>query len=634
MGIGSGGSGGGGSSGGSGGSGVWPFMTGSTNFGQSVQSTSTSLWFTGSAGIMASSTSYLTSTNIYGYLSVGTSTPAWGRITIATSTAPQLMLGDGTAGSSLWALRSVGGNLYFATSTHTATSSNTAFWIDGTTGAASFGSSSGTGDADVTFGADANAWTMGYYSTDKSFRISSSTSIGTNTAFMISKSTLGVGIGTTTPALNSLLTIATSSGPQLTLSDGSPANPLWTLRAKNGNLYIATSTHTATSSASALTLTSDGNLIIDGSVTTCTIGNGSSATNCSSSDQRLKDSISTLTATSGLSAILELNPRSYVWNPWMVSKGAATSTQFGFIAQEVAEVFPHLVHLNAKGFYTLDYQGFFAPIVMAIQELNTELVYVAGATTTVSEITEGTASTTTPWAGSFSTASQWLKDGINGIADPLVRVWRNTMYAMTGIFEQVFAKEIYADNVTAQKVTAVQQMCIGSVCVDQAQLAALLAGAGAATASTTTTTASSTGTVAPIISVNGNNPASVAVGSTYSDLGASITGPADALNLGISAIVDGGATTTLDQIQIDTSASGTHTILYFAITQDGIQGSAVRTVVVYDQTATMSSTSTPPVEETSQEPVSEPAPDSIIDTMSASSTSATASSTSATSTTP
>jgi hypothetical protein len=34
----------------------------------------------------------------------------------------------------------------------------------------------------------------------------------------------------------------------------------------------------------------------------------------------------------------------------------------------------------------------------------------------------------------------------------------------------------------------------------------------------------------PVISVNGNNPATISVGSSYSDLGASITGPAGDLN--------------------------------------------------------------------------------------------------------
>lgn len=52
-------------------------------------------------------------------------------------------------------------------------------------------------------------------------------------------------------------------------------------------------------------------------------GNGSSATNCSSSDQRLKDDITSLDASSSLSAIRELNPVSFKWNAWMVGNPLA-----------------------------------------------------------------------------------------------------------------------------------------------------------------------------------------------------------------------------------------------------------------------------------------------------------------------
>ena len=85
---------------------------------------------------------------------------------------------------------------------------------------------------------------------------------------------------------------------------------------------------------------------------------------------------------------------------------------------------------------------------------------------------------------------------------------------------------------------------------------------------------------APQISVQGNNPASVTVGSVYNDLGATITAPVADLNLGINANVDGGPTTTPDQIQIDTTTPGTHTILYTVTDSQGLTGTATRTVTV------------------------------------------------------
>ena len=100
-----------------------------------------------------------------------------------------------------------------------------------------------------------------------------------------------------------------------------------------------------------------------------------------------------------------------------------------------------------------------------------------------------------------------------------------------------------------------------------------------------------------LITLNGNNPASITVGSTYGDLGASVTDDVSQ-NLGIYAAVDGGATTTPEQIIVDTSATGSHAILYSATDQAGNTGYATRTVNVeapanvalVDETLTASST--------------------------------------------
>ena len=67
------------------------------------------------------------------------------------------------------------------------------------------------------------------------------------------------------------------------------------------------------------------------------------------------------------------------------------------------------------------------------------------------------------------------------------------------------------------------------------------------------------------------------VGSTYADLGATITGPQPDLNLGIATLLDGATTTSL---QLDTSTPGQHTIEYRAYDQQGLMGSALRTVIV------------------------------------------------------
>lgn len=61
-------------------------------------------------------------------LGLGTTTPKW-KLTVASSTGPQLGLSDGL-GSNVWTLRNINSNLYFATSTYTATSTVSAFSID------------------------------------------------------------------------------------------------------------------------------------------------------------------------------------------------------------------------------------------------------------------------------------------------------------------------------------------------------------------------------------------------------------------------------------------------------------------------------------------------------------------------
>jgi hypothetical protein len=145
-------------------------------------------------------------------------------------------------------------------------------------------------------------------------------------------------------------------------------------------------------------------------------------------------------------------------------------------------------------------------------------------------------------------------------------------------------------------------------------------------------------TTAPILSVNGSNPAQIAVGAAYVDLGATIVGPAADINLGVMAAVDGGEPRSLDQIYIDTSAPGTHTIIYSATDQSGLVGSASREVVVYEPnaasstplsagTSTSTSTSTPPVVDagtaTSSAPLTTGSTSPAIDSGTASSTTAT-----------
>jgi Domain of unknown function (DUF5011) len=80
-----------------------------------------------------------------------------------------------------------------------------------------------------------------------------------------------------------------------------------------------------------------------------------------------------------------------------------------------------------------------------------------------------------------------------------------------------------------------------------------------------------------VLQVNGDNPAIIQVGATYTDLGATITAPLADLNLGITTYVNG---TPMNPVQIDTSTVATDTIAYAATDSAGLTSTSTRTVLI------------------------------------------------------
>ncbi|QQG46363.1 MAG: DUF5011 domain-containing protein [Candidatus Niyogibacteria bacterium] len=102
----------------------------------------------------------------------------------------------------------------------------------------------------------------------------------------------------------------------------------------------------------------------------------------------------------------------------------------------------------------------------------------------------------------------------------------------------------------------------------------------------TDTTTVTTDTTPPTITVIGNNSAEIEIGSTYGDLGVTITDNVDS-NLGYTASLDGGPELSQgDGLAIDTSVAGTHTITYKAVDNAGNIATAERVVNVLDPNAT------------------------------------------------
>lgn len=85
------------------------------------------------------------------------------------------------------------------------------------------------------------------------------------------------------------------------------------------------------------------------------------------SDRRLKNNISYMERTEGVDALRQLKPATYTWkDPYLSSK-----TQYGFIAQDVLEIWPNLIEGEGTKEipYSLNYDGLIAPTVLAVQVL-------------------------------------------------------------------------------------------------------------------------------------------------------------------------------------------------------------------------------------------------------------------------
>ncbi|MEK7531482.1 MAG: tail fiber domain-containing protein, partial [Patescibacteria group bacterium] len=396
-----------------------------------------------------------------GRLGLGTTTPAW-MLQLATSTVGQLALTDPTAGTDLkhWIMRSVGGNLYFATSndayatntiaaltftktgsvgigttspwakfsinnstsdtagqplfavaSSTATATTTLFSIDNA-GLTTIGNSLGTGNANFQFANDTNAWTMGYNSTDKSFNIASSTNLSSSVALTITKGT-------------SLLTGISSTTPWRTLS-------------VNGTMAV--------NGLSAVTGT-DASICIDPTTFELTTQTGDT---CFVSSARYKHDINALPDT-GLDMLRTFRPVSFKYNGEV-----ASTTYWGFIAEDMASTSPQLAAFNLDGsVQTINSTAILSVAVKALAELDLNILTIASSTE--SSTPESRSFADNFFNGIFSKLVEWFASAANGV-------------------EKFFAKEVHTDTLCVKKSDGTE------VCLTGDQLSALLSGQSVAPA--------------------------------------------------------------------------------------------------------------------------------------------------------
>lgn len=110
-----------------------------------------------------------------------------------------------------------------------------------------------------------------------------------------------------------------------------------------------------------------------GGLTSCTLDAGTGLLNCSS-DERLKKDIESLggsesassTEESSLDKILKLRPVSYHWK----TEDSSDALKYGFIAQEMEDIFPELVQTDGQtGYKSIGMSGLIPFIVDALQEV-------------------------------------------------------------------------------------------------------------------------------------------------------------------------------------------------------------------------------------------------------------------------
>jgi hypothetical protein len=374
-----------------------------------------------------------------------------------------------------------------------------------------------SGTDNIFIGAQPNTSGAGYITTG-----ANNIGIGFNTLFpsATGNNQLNIGnfiFGTGLTATSSGTTVPTSLTGNLGIGTSSPDARLtvWGPDTASTSAFVVSNSASTTEFA----VYDTGNAVLSGGLT-------------QNSDQRLKTNVQSLDASSSLAAIDALNPVSFDWINGIFGGG----DQLGFIAQAVQTVFPQLVSttsptaLTPDGTLGLNYSGLIAPIIASIQ---------------------GIAHLT----GDFETnLIAWLGNASNGIQD-------------------VFANNLHAQN----------EICISSTCIDQQQLAALLASQGGGSSGQGSESdgsgdqATSTSDTPPIIQINGDNPAIVQVGATYNDLGATITGPQQDLNLGISTYLNG---VLVSPIQIDTGSAATDTIDYVVTDGEGNTATSTRMVIV------------------------------------------------------
>jgi len=342
----------------------------------------------------------------------------------------------------------------------------------------------------------------------------------------------------------------------------------------SGNTGIGTSTPTAKLSVFS-NISGGGVATFTDANASCTIDPTNSGLSCSS-DQNLKKDIVALNATSTLDKLMSLRAVDYHWS----GESSAVGTHTGFVAQEVEAVFPEFVSTDTAGRKAVAYGNLIPVMVTAIQQINNKVAVLDSRLTNLEALvasSESSAETGLTFAqiisefvSQFETIGAKFVDGIAYFKNIFVgKLTVGSTAKPTGI-------TIY-DEVTGLpyclKIQNGATVSLSGQCPEPSL--------GATNSNGSATSSPAVDSSVPVLTILGNNPATVPVGSTYSDLGATVTDTnADGSvnnNLGIATFING---VEMQSISLDTSTTSVHTILYKATDGAGNVGEGTRTVNV------------------------------------------------------
>lgn len=174
--------------------------------------------------------------------------------------------------------------------------------------------------------------------------------------------------------------IQANDGARILFKNAVETNNKWTLWGK-ANDTAADSYFNIhhTSNGNLLTIRGNGNVGIRRTPTTNDLEvNGTASKSVAgswlaNSDRRLKKDIATINQTNALDKILALRGVTYQWNDTKTGMDRPKGIQYGFIAQELMEVFPSKVSKDNLGYYQTAYGDYDPLFVQAFKEVNQKI---------------------------------------------------------------------------------------------------------------------------------------------------------------------------------------------------------------------------------------------------------------------